>query len=119
MVEVSMKFNTRKEGDILIIELEGRLDVNRSLELEEEVNRLMDEGEKCLLFDLTKLQYLFSSGLRVFVATIRRLNGIDGSMKMANMSHSVKTVFSVVGLDDLFSNHSSVDDALKAFQEPV
>ncbi|HEO66082.1 MAG TPA: anti-sigma factor antagonist [Spirochaetes bacterium] len=114
-----MKFNTRKEGDILIIELEGRLDVNISLELEKEVNRLIDEGEECLLFDLAKLQYLFSSGLRVFVATMRRLNGINGSMKMANMSHSVKTVFSVVGLDDLFSNHDSVDDALKAFQESV
>ncbi len=114
-----MKFDTRKEGDILIIELEGRLDVNKSLELEEEVNRFIDEGDKYLIFDLSKLQYLFSSGLRVFVATMRRLNGIDGSMKMANMSHSVKTVFSVVGLDDLFSNHDSVDDALKAFEESV
>lgn len=110
-----MELNTRKEGNIQIIELEGRLDVHLSLEIEQAVNDLIDKGEKFLLFDLAGVQYLSSSGLRIFIAAMRRLKGVEGSLKLANMSESVKKIFKVVELIDLFEIYDSVDDAVKAF----
>ncbi len=110
-----MELSTRKEGKVQIIQLEGRLDVHLSLEIEQEVNELIDKGEKFLLFDLEGVQYLSSSGLRIFIAAMRRLKGVDGSLKLANMSDSVKKIFKVVELIDLFEIYSSVEEALKAF----
>ena len=112
-----MELSTRKEGKVQIIQLEGRLDVHLSLEIEQAVNDLIDKGEKFLLFDLEGVQYLSSSGLRIFIAAMRRLKGIDGGLKLANMNESVKKIFKVVELIDLFEIYPSVDEALKAFGE--
>lgn len=111
-----MELKTRKEGKVTIIELEGRLDVHLSLEIEQAVNDIIDKGEKYLLFDLKGVQYLSSSGLRIFIAAMRKLKSIDGALKLANMSDSVKKIFKVVELIDLFEIYDSVEDALKMFQ---
>ncbi|HEO65712.1 MAG TPA: anti-sigma factor antagonist [Spirochaetes bacterium] len=110
-----MELSTRKEGKVQIIQLEGRLDVHLSLEIEQAVNDLIDKGEKFLLFDLAGVQYLSSSGLRIFIAAMRRLKGVDGSLKLANMSESVKKIFKVVELIDLFEIYPSVEEATTAF----
>jgi anti-anti-sigma factor len=111
-----MELKTRKEGKVTIIELEGRLDVHLSLEIEQAVNDIIDKGEKYLLFDLEGVQYLSSSGLRIFIAAMRKLKSIDGSLKLANMSDSVKKIFKVVELIDLFEIYDSVDEALAMFK---
>jgi len=110
-----MELTTRKEGKVRIIQLEGRLDVHLSLEIEQAINDLIDSGEKYLLFDLAGVQYLSSSGLRIFIAAMRRVKGLDGSIKLANMSESVKKIFKVVELIDLFEIYPSVEEALTAF----
>ncbi len=110
-----MDLKTRKEGDVLIIELEGRLDVHLSLEIETAVNEIIDSGEKNLLFDLKGVQYLSSSGLRIFIAAMRKLKGLDGSLKLANMSESVKKIFKVVELIDLFEIYPSIEEALESY----
>ncbi len=111
-----MELKTRKEGKVIIIELEGRLDVHLSLEIEQAVNDIIDKGEKYLLFDLKGVQYLSSSGLRIFIAAMRKLKSIDGALKLANMSDSVKKIFKVVELIDLFEIYESVDEALAMFK---
>ncbi|GMT49249.1 MAG: hypothetical protein IEMM0008_0788 [bacterium] len=110
-----MELSTRKEGKVQIIQLEGRLDVHLSLEIEQSVNDLIDKGEKFLLFDLAGVQYLSSSGLRIFIAAMRRLKGVEGNLKLANMSESVKKIFKVVELIDLFEIYPSVEEATTAF----
>jgi len=112
-----MELRTNKEGKVQVIHLEGRLDVHLSLEIEQSVNDLIDKGEKYLLFDLDGVQYLSSSGLRIFIAAMRRLKGIDGGLKLANMSESVKKIFKVVELIDLFEIYASEDEALRAFSD--
>jgi anti-anti-sigma factor len=110
-----MELKTKKEGKVQIIHLEGRLDVHLSLEIEQFINTLIDDGEKYLLFDLEGVQYLSSSGLRIFIAAMRRVKGLDGSIKLANMSESVKKIFKVVELIDLFEIYPSINKALTAF----
>ncbi len=111
-----MELKTRKDDKVTIIELEGRLDVHLSLEIEQAVNDIIDKGEKYLLFDLKGVQYLSSSGLRIFIAAMRKLKSIDGALKLANMSDSVKKIFKVVELIDLFEIYDSVEDALAMFK---
>ena len=111
-----MELKTRKEGKVIVIELEGRLDVHLSLEIEQAVNDIIDKGEKYLLFDLKGVQYLSSSGLRIFIAAMRKLKSIDGALKLANMSDSVKKIFKVVELIDLFEIYESVEEALAMFK---
>jgi len=108
---------TRQVGDILIVSLSGRFDVHLSLEIEQAVNNLIDKGHINLLFDLEKVVYLSSSGLRIFIAAMRKLEGLNGKLKLANLTSSVKKIFKVVELIDLFDIYDSVDEAVAAFRK--
>ncbi|MDR2733319.1 MAG: STAS domain-containing protein [Spirochaetota bacterium] len=107
---------TRQVGDVLVISLSGRFDVHLSLEIEQAVNELIDKGHINLLFDLEKVVYLSSSGLRIFIAAMRKLEGLNGKLKLCNLTSSVKKIFKVVELIDLFDIHDSVDEAISAFR---
>ena len=69
---------TKQVDDVLIVYLSGRLDVHLSLEIEQAVNELIDKGHINLLFDLEKVVYLSSSGLRIFIAAMRKLMNWNG-----------------------------------------
>ncbi len=112
-----MDLKTRKEGKVRIIELEGRLDVHLSMEVEATVNELIDKGEHFLVFDLKEVKYLSSSGLRIFIAALRKLNKLGGKLKLANMNESVKRIFKVVELIDLFEIYPSVEEAVESIEE--
>jgi len=110
-----MSLKTEKKGDVLIIYLQGRLDVHKSLEVEQEINELIDKGEKKLLFNLKELIYLSSSGLRVFIATLRKLKEISGVLKISEIQNNVAKIFKIVEFDDIFEMYPSTDEALKSF----
>lgn len=111
------ELKSRKEGDIRVIELEGRLDVHLSMEVESAVNELIDAGDINIIFDLKEVKYLSSSGLRIFIAALRKLNKLNGKLKLANMNESVKRIFKVVELIDLFDIYPTVEEALESFDE--
>ena len=108
--------NTQTVGEVVVVVLEGRLDVHKSLEVELGVNELIDSGTRNLVFDLDKVEYLSSSGLRIFIAAMRRVKKEDGNLKLANMTEPVKKIFKVVELIDLFEIYPSVDEAVNSFK---
>ena len=100
---------------ITIIELSGRLDIHYSLEIEEEINKLIEQGRVNLIINLHKVEYLSSSGLRIFIATSRQLKTKNGKVKLVRMPEAVKKVFMVVELLDMFEIYDTDEEAVKAF----
>lgn len=113
--EDRMALKTEKIGEVLMVYLQGRLDVHRSLEVEQEINELIDKGEKKLLFNLSDLSYLSSSGLRVFIATLRKLKEIGGVLKISEIQANVAKIFKIVEFDDIFEMYNNSEDALASF----
>lgn len=101
--------------DVIIIYLKGRLDVHYSAEVENELNRLIDEGKKKLLLSLEDVEYLSSSGLRVFIAISRRLKEVGGELKLMRLNETAKKIFKIVELIDMFDIYDSEEEALKSF----
>ena len=63
-----MNISKEKKGTDLTIALEGRLDTSTAPQLESELRDALN-GIENLVFDLEKLVYVSSAGLRVFLAT--------------------------------------------------
>ncbi len=110
-----MSLKTEKKGAVLVIYLEGRLDVHKSLEVEQEINDMIEKGEYKLLFNLKDLSYLSSSGLRVFIATLRKLKENNGMLKISEIQANVAKIFKIVEFDDIFEMYNSMDEALQSF----
>ena len=93
-----MKINQTKNGEALVIALEGRLDTMTAPELEAALQSAL-EGVTDLTFDFEKLEYISSAGLRVLLVaqkTMRR----QGSMKVKNVNEMIMEVFDVTGFAD-------------------
>ncbi len=113
--EVGMDLKTETIGKVLAIYLEGKFDLQLAIELESKINEILEKGHKYLVFDLTDVKYISSSGLRIFIATMRELNEMGGALKLANLTPQIRKFFEVVGMLDLLAIYPSVDEAVATF----
>ena len=60
-------------GNVLVVGPEGRLDGNSAKDLESVLLKAMEGGAHRILFDFSSLEYISSSGLRVILATAKRV----------------------------------------------
>lgn len=105
--------NTKKAGEKLVVYLEGRLDVSVSNEVEEELARLIDqENNNHIILNMDKVEYMSSSGFRACIATLRKLNAKNGTLKLCNIRPSVKRIFDVIELTSLFDIYDNEAAAL-------
>lgn len=96
-----LNINNSKNGSNLSFELEGRLDTTTAPQLEEQVNNLIS-GVKDLSFDMSKLEYISSAGLRVLLAAQKIMNK-QGTMVVKNVSEEVSEIFEVTGFSDILT----------------
>ena len=111
-----MELKTKKVDNVVEIFLSGRLDVHLSAEIEKEINNIIqNQPDKHLLLNLKEVEYMSSSGLRIFVSTMRILKESKRKLKLCNMNSAVKKIFEVVELMDMFDIHETEEEALKSF----
>jgi stage II sporulation protein AA (anti-sigma F factor antagonist) len=107
--------NTIKNG-ILVVNLEGRLDVSVANEVEEGLSELIDSGDhRKVVLNMDGIDYMSSSGFRACISTLRKLNAKEGALKMCNIKPAVKRIFDVIELTSLFDIYSSEEEAINSF----
>lgn len=94
-----MNISKKINGDQLEIELEGRLDTTTAPELEAELKKGLDDV-KTLTFNLAKVEYVSSAGLRTLLFA-KKLMHNKGYVKIINTNDIVNEVFKVTGFDEL------------------
>ena len=110
-----MNINERKEDEIVILELHGKIDVNSSKVFQDKFNEIAGRGEKYIVLDSKGLSYVSSSGLRVFLMFLKHLNKIGGKLVICSMSEIIFEVFEISGFVPIFNIADDLDGALKQF----
>ncbi len=96
-----MTIAKKQEGSKLTVALEGRLDTTTSPQLEGELRSAVN-GITELTFDLEKLDYISSAGLRVLLAAQKVMNR-QGEMKIKNVKQEIMEIFEVTGFVDILN----------------
>lgn len=96
-----MTINEEKNGNALVISLEGRLDTMTAPELEEALKTSLD-GVEDLTFDFEKLDYISSAGLRVLLSAQKTMHE-HGTMKVIHANEMIMEVFEVTGFTDFLT----------------
>ena len=92
-----MKINFNKNGEEMIVELEGRLDTTTAPDFDSFLtNNLM--GVHALTINCENLVYVSSAGLRVLLTAHKKMKG---SMKLTNVQELVMEVFEMTGFSDI------------------
>jgi anti-sigma B factor antagonist len=96
-----MNIQQTKNEKSLTIAVEGRLDTMTAPELEEVLKNSL-EGVETLTFDLGKLDYISSAGLRVLLSAQKTMNK-QGTMKVLHANEIVMEIFEVTGFSDILT----------------
>lgn len=112
-----MKVLTRagSKTGIKVVDIEGEIDVYTSMELKKELNGMIDNGNKKIIINLEKVNYMDSSGLGILVAILKRLKQEDGIMKLTNMNIGIKRIFEITKLTKFFEIYEDEEAAVKSF----
>ena len=91
------------EPDLTVVELTGHLNLgNELMTLEAAVKRIIAEGARKLVIDVTRLDYIDSAGIGMLV-------GCNGQMRVAGAQGAVARAFEVVHMDRITSLDADVD----------
>ncbi len=96
-----MNIIKKQSDDRLTIALEGRLDISTAPDLEQVVVGSL-AGVADLVFDLEKLSYISSAGLRVLLLAQKKMNK-QGSMKVIHVNEMIMEVFVNMGFSDIMT----------------
>ena len=96
-----MTITETKNGSALTVALEGRLDTMTAPELEEKLNAALTDVTE-LTFDLEKLEYISSAGLRVLLSAQKTMNR-QGNMKVLHANEMILEIFEVTGFSDILT----------------
>ena len=94
-----MNIEMKRNAEETTIELVGRLDTTTAPALEKTINEDIADV-KNLVIDIKGLEYISSAGLRVLLATQKKMQKV-GSMKVINVCEVVMEVFEMTGFADI------------------
>lgn len=104
-----------------VITLTGRLDTNTAPDLDRALDTLLPAAEvRRLVFDLERLEYLSSAGIRCFIRARKQLEGRHGRVALVNPQPPVRKVLEIVKampLNGIFSSTAELDAYLHDMQE--
>ena len=95
-MDIEKKFDERD----LTVGVEGRIDTITSQELEKSLDEEIGNITS-LTLDFTKLEYISSAGLRVLIATQKKLKETDTPMTITNVNETIKEIFRMSGFDKI------------------
>lgn len=90
-----------QNNDTLTVALDGRLDTTTAPRLETELKAALDDVN-ALVFDMKKLAYISSAGLRVLLSAQKVMNK-KGGMVVRNVNAEIMDIFDVTGFVDILT----------------
>lgn len=112
-----MDLQLRVEDKYIIIYLTGPLDAKSVREVEEDLERVVSlHSDKDIIFNLTEVRYMSSSGLRIFISIKNSLFETGKQLKICHLADSVRKVFEMTKVTELFDIFSDEAGAIAEYK---
>lgn len=110
-----MSFTLKKNGDVVVVDVEGQLIVGNRQELKQKILDELEKGDRKFLIDFAQTGYIDSSGLGVLVSLSKKIREHGGELRLADLNDDLQTLFELTKLDTLFQISETRERALEGF----
>ena len=114
-----MEIVQEEQNGIVLVTIKGRMEARLTAEFEHIIKEIINCERRLLLFDLSALDYLRSSVLRVILNAVKEINRKSGKVVLCCLNGYVKEVFEVNSPKDSFALADSVESGLQTLQEAL
>ncbi|MEM1207153.1 MAG: STAS domain-containing protein [Acidobacteriota bacterium] len=113
-----MRIKTRTEEDVILLDLEGRLNIGEGdVMLREEVNDALAAGHKKLLLNLQGVRAMDSSGLGELIRAKTSAEAAGATIKLLHVEDKVQEVLDMTRLIGVFDTYNDEIDAFASFRD--
>lgn len=110
-----MTLNTETIGNVVIVTLPGEtLDAGNAKVLKDNLGNILQPGAK-LVFDLSQLRFVDSSGLGLLLSSLRQVHNTGGDLKLCGMNKAVRALFELVRMHRVFEIFATRDEARASY----
>jgi anti-sigma B factor antagonist len=110
-----MDMHIEKIGDVTVVTLSGELDASNAQKFRRDIASVLKANAK-VVFDVSQLRFIDSSGLGTILSCLRQLNAKGGDLKLCGTSPSVRAPFALTRMHTILGIYSTKDEAVRAFQ---
>ena len=103
-----------RSDDVLVLLPVGRLDSGNARSFESVVMDHVSSGERRLIVDFSRLDFISSSGMRVLLIAAKALKASEGTLVLCAMKNHIEEVFRISGFDRIIPIKESRESALVA-----
>lgn len=107
MISISIQ----SKESILCIKPEGRLDTINSSDFNTAIQSLI-ESELYLIIDLSRCNYLSSTGIRILLSTYKKLKSKNGALVFSGITNEVFQILEMAGLHQIFQYSDDLESAI-------
>ena len=98
-----MIFEVNEQNGVLFTTVSGRLDTPAAVKAQQEITPLLENADKEIILDCTHLDYISSSGLRLFLTIRKEASAKGGKVTIQNINEEIDNVFKMTGFSTLFN----------------
>ena len=111
-----MQLETEKIGDVTIVKvLTEVLDAGNAKEFRAVITPILKEDIK-IVFDLSQVNFLDSSGCGTILSCLRQLKTAGGDLKVFGLQQPVRTLFELIRLHRIIDIFNTRDEAINAYR---
>lgn len=104
--------DVRRDGAIMVISVEGDIDLGRSQQFQNSLLALLDEKPRRMVINLAGVEYMDSSGVASLVKLLSRTRKFGIELALAELTARVKSMFEITRLNNVFSIFGSEQEAM-------
>ena len=97
-----MTFDIKEENGRMTAVVSGRLDTPAAVKAQQEITPLLENANKEITLDCSPLEYISSSGLRLFLTIRKETAAKGGKVVIVNINDEIRKVFTMTGFFNLF-----------------
>lgn len=109
---MALEIGTKEVNDVVVFDLIGNLDTNTAPDAETSINNYLESGTKKMVINLGQTKYVSSAGLRVFLATAKKMTASGGAVKLCSANEVVQEILDISGFSSILDVKGSEEEAL-------
>jgi len=111
-----MKMNQKNIGDVVVLELSGKIMGGPDAAiLNEKLHELIGGNNAKVVADLSKVNWMNSSGLGILIGGLTTMRNNGGDLKLANITDRIQSLLMVTKLLTIFETFETVEAAIQSF----
>jgi anti-anti-sigma factor len=108
-----MKIDRLDKDGVTCVAIEGRLDADSAPQAEPLVKAILAEKKTGLLFDLSRMEYISSAGLRIILMAVKDLRNRKGKVVLCGLTPYVREIFDVSNFSSIIPITDTVEAGLQ------